>query len=48
MIAACSVFMAPLGARAAHKLPVTKLKKIFASVLYALAAYMLWAGLTSV
>lgn len=48
VIAACSVFMAPLGARAAHKLPVTKLKKIFASVLYALAAYMLWAGLTSV
>ncbi len=48
VIAACSVFMAPLGARAAHQLPVAKLKKIFASVLYLLAAYMLWKGLTSV
>jgi uncharacterized membrane protein YfcA len=48
VIAACSVFMAPLGARAAHKLPVAKLKKIFATVLYMLASYMLWAGLTSV
>jgi uncharacterized protein len=39
--------MAPLGARAAHQLPVAQLKKIFASVLYLLAAYMLWKGLTS-
>jgi uncharacterized membrane protein YfcA len=47
VISVCSVFMAPLGARAAHQLPVTQLKKIFASVLYLLAAYMLWKGLTS-
>lgn len=45
VIAACSVFMAPLGARAAHALPVGRLKRVFASVLYLLAAYMLWKGL---
>ncbi|MES3024666.1 MAG: sulfite exporter TauE/SafE family protein [Pseudomonadota bacterium] len=45
VIAAASVAMAPLGARAAHRMPVAKLKKIFALVLYALAAYMLWKGL---
>lgn len=45
VIAACSVFTAPLGARAAHSLPVKKLKRAFASVLYLLAAYMLWKGL---
>lgn len=47
VIAACSVLMAPLGARAAHALPVKKLKRIFASMLYVLAAYMLWKGLSS-
>ena len=45
VIAACSVFTAPLGARAAHSLPVKKLKRVFASILYLLAAYMLWKGL---
>ncbi|MGJ7492070.1 sulfite exporter TauE/SafE family protein [Variovorax sp. ZT4R33] len=45
VIAACSVFTAPLGAKAAHSLPVKKLKRVFASVLYLLAAYMLWKGL---
>ena len=45
VIALCSVFTAPLGARAAHSLPVGKLKRVFASILYALAAYMLWKGL---
>ncbi|MDN4587752.1 hypothetical protein DBA29_04465 [Xenophilus aerolatus] len=45
VIAACSVLLAPLGARAAHALPVGKLKRVFASVLYLLAAYMLWKGL---
>jgi uncharacterized membrane protein YfcA len=38
---------APLGAKAAHKLPVKRLKRIFASILYLLAAYMLFKGLTS-
>ncbi|MGA0570686.1 sulfite exporter TauE/SafE family protein [Variovorax sp. VNK109] len=47
VIAVCSVFTAPLGAKAAHALPVKKLKRVFASVLYVLAAYMLWKGLTS-
>jgi uncharacterized membrane protein YfcA len=42
LIAAASVTMAPLGARTAHRLPVQLLKKIFAVILYALAAYMLW------
>ena len=40
-IASCSVLMAPLGARAAHALPVGKLKRVFGLVLYALGAYML-------
>jgi uncharacterized membrane protein YfcA len=37
--------MAPLGAKAAHTLPIGKLKKIFASVLYLLAFYMLYKGI---
>jgi uncharacterized membrane protein YfcA len=47
VIAACSVFTAPLGAKAAHNLPVKKLKRIFASILYLLAAYMFYKGFTS-
>ena len=46
VIAAASVFTAPLGARAAHALPVRKLKRVFATLLYMLAAYMLWKGLS--
>jgi uncharacterized membrane protein YfcA len=42
VIAAASVLMAPLGARAAHRMPVVKLKRIFAIILYLLASYMLW------
>ena len=45
VIAVCSVLTAPLGAKAAHKLPVKRLKRIFASILYVLAAYMLYKGL---
>ncbi|MBK8073832.1 MAG: sulfite exporter TauE/SafE family protein [Ramlibacter sp.] len=45
VIALASVVMAPLGARAAHALPVARLKRVFASILYVLAAYMLWKGL---
>src|SRR6476620_5989929 len=41
VIAVSSFFMAPVGARAAHNLPVGKLKRVFASILYVLAAYML-------
>ena len=47
VIAMCSVLTAPLGARAAHRLPVRQLKRVFASLLLGLAAYMLWKGLTA-
>jgi uncharacterized membrane protein YfcA len=46
IIAACSVFTAPIGAKVAHGLPMKKLKRIFASVLYLLAVYMLYTGLS--
>jgi uncharacterized membrane protein YfcA len=46
VIASCSVLTAPWGAKMAHRLPVAQLKRVFASVLYVLAAYMLWKGLT--
>jgi uncharacterized protein len=47
VIAIASVFMAPVGAKVAHSLDVKRLKRIFAGVLYALAAYMLYKGLTA-
>jgi uncharacterized protein len=47
IIATASVLMAPLGVRAAHALPVKKLKRVFAVMLYALAAVMLHKGLTA-
>ena len=43
-IATGSILTAPLGARAAHRLPVRQLKRVFASLLLCLAAYMLWKG----
>ena len=46
VIAAASVLMAPLGVRAAHALPVATLKRVFASMLYLLAAYMAYKGLS--
>ena len=45
VLASCSVLMAPLGARAAHALPVKQLKRAFALLLYVLAIYMLHKGL---
>lgn len=42
VIAMASVTTAPMGARMAHRLPVKSLRRIFALVLYALAAYMLY------
>jgi uncharacterized protein len=45
VIASCSVLTAPLGAKAAHMLPVKQLKRVFASILYVLAAYMLYKAL---
>lgn len=47
VIASCSVLMAPLGARAAHALPVKKLKRAFAVVLFTLAIYMLYKGMVA-
>ncbi|WP_298830180.1 sulfite exporter TauE/SafE family protein [uncultured Piscinibacter sp.] len=46
-IAAASVSTAPLGARVAHSLGVHHLKRVFALMLYALAAYMVHKGLAS-
>ena len=47
VIASASVLMAPLGVKAAHSLPVKQLKRVFALLLYALASYMLYKGITS-
>ena len=46
LISIASVTTAPLGARFAHALPVKSLKKIFALILYLLAAYMLVKSLS--
>lgn len=46
-VAVCSVLTAPLGARAAHALPVKQLKRAFALMLYALAIYMFRKGLAA-
>ena len=48
VLATCSVLMAPLGARAAHALPVKKLKRAFACVLIVLAVYMLYKGVLAI
>jgi uncharacterized protein len=45
LIAITSVFMAPVGAKAAHAMNVKRLKRVFACILYALAAYMLYKGI---
>lgn len=42
IIVAASMTVAPLGARMAHRMPVRRLQKVFAVILYALAAYMFW------
>jgi uncharacterized protein len=45
ILAVCSVTMAPVGARVAHATDVKKLKRAFAFLLFALAAYMLYRGI---
>ena len=45
-LAAASVVAAPLGARAAHRLNVKQLKRVFACMLLCLAGYMLYKGLS--
>ncbi len=42
-----SVISAPMGARAAHRWPVARLRHAFALLLYVLAAYMLWKSWAS-
>ena len=42
-IVAASVLTAPLGAKLAHRLPVNKLKKLFALLLYTLGLRMAWS-----
>lgn len=44
-VAGGSVLTAPIGARVAHALDTGKLKRIFALLLFALAAYMLYRGI---
>jgi uncharacterized membrane protein YfcA len=46
VISLASVMTAPLGAKIAHKLPVKSLKKVFACMLYTLAAYMLYKAMS--
>lgn len=45
IISIASMTLAPLGARAAHAMDVQQLKRVFASLLYLLAAYMLYKGI---
>jgi uncharacterized protein len=45
-IACASVITAPLGARTAHAMDTASLKRVFALLLYGLAGYMTWRGLT--
>ena len=45
VVSMASVTTAPLGARTAHNLPVKSLKRVFAMVLYLLAAYMLYKAI---
>ena len=47
VIATASVTMAPLGARTAHAMNVAQLKRAFAGLLFLLAGYMLYKGLSS-
>lgn len=44
-LATTSVLTAPVGARLAHGMQVTRLERVFATLLYALAAAMLYKGL---
>jgi uncharacterized membrane protein YfcA len=45
IVAAASVLVAPLGARAAHAMDTRSFKRVFAVLLYGVAGYMAWAGL---
>jgi uncharacterized protein len=47
MIALASIATAPLGARVAHATDTRRLSGAFATLLYGLAVYMIWRGLTA-
>ncbi|NDF06476.1 MAG: sulfite exporter TauE/SafE family protein [Betaproteobacteria bacterium] len=47
VIGLCTMVTAAMGARLAHKMPVSKLKRGFALLLFLLASYMLYRGLSS-
>jgi uncharacterized protein len=47
VVSLASVSTAPLGARTAHRLPVQRLKQVFALMLYTLAAYMFYKGINA-
>ena len=42
VVALASVTVAPIGARAANRMPVDKLRRVFALLLMSLAGYMAW------
>lgn len=44
-IVVTSMLTAPFGAKVAHALSVERLRRLFAMLLYVLAAYMLWKGI---
>ncbi|GAB2908625.1 sulfite exporter TauE/SafE family protein [Paralcaligenes ginsengisoli] len=44
VLSAMSVLTAPFGARCAHRWPVATLKRVFACLLFSLAAYMLYGA----
>ena len=46
-VAATSIFFAPLGAKVAHSIDTKPLKRIFASVLFLLATYMLYKAISA-
>lgn len=46
-LSAASVLTAPAGARASHRLPVQVLRRLFALLLFCLAAYMLYVAVTA-
>jgi uncharacterized protein len=47
VIALASISTAPLGARVAHATDMRRLTVVFAALLYALAIYMAWRGITA-
>ena len=44
-IVAASIFVAPIGARLSHQWPVAHLRRAFACLLYAVAAFFLWKAM---